>query len=127
MAAPRKIPFPFILDHLHAVKPVIKLMFGCHAVYVRDKIVCILRDSADHTDANGMWIATKKEHHESLRNDFPSMTSVFILSNGKGETGWQMIHVDDDQFEHFALHACDLIMKGDIRIGNIPKKKKAKK
>ena len=41
-------------------------------------------------DANGVWIATGKEHHASLKKVLPSMKSVYILSNGKNETGWQM-------------------------------------
>src|SRR5574337_1222829 len=50
-----------------------------------------MRDKPAHPEANGVWIATSKEHHESLRKDFPMMRSVYILSDGKSETDWQMI------------------------------------
>jgi hypothetical protein len=126
MASARKIPFPFVLDLLTSVNIVIKPMFGCQAIYVRDKIMLILRDREDHPDANGIWIMTSKEHHESLKKEFPSMQSVYILSNGKNETGTQMIHKDADDFESSAMRICELILKGDLRIGRVPKGKKKK-
>lgn len=122
----KKIPFEFILDYLHPLELTIKPMFGCHAIYTNGKIVLILRKREDHTDANGIWIATGKEHHESLKREFPSMKSVYILSDGKGETGWQMIPEDADDFEDSVIKACHLILREDNRIGKIPKKKKKK-
>ena len=122
----KKIPFEFILDYLHSLEIVIKPMFGCHAIYAQEKILLILRKREDHTDANGIWIATGKEHHESLKNDFPSMRSVDILSDGKGETNWQMIHEAENDFEESAIKICEMILRSDSRIGRIPKLKKKK-
>jgi hypothetical protein len=48
-------------------------MFGCLAVYVKDKIVVILRDKRDKTADNGVWLAPTEEHHESLRHEFLNM------------------------------------------------------
>ena len=87
----------------------------------------ITRKKEDHTDANGIWIATGKEHHDSLRKELPSMQSVYILSGGKNETGWQMIHEDASDFEEAVTKICGMILKGDERIGKIPKPKKKKK
>ena len=123
----KKIPFEFVLDHLHPLETTIKPMFGCHAIYSEGKILVILRKKDDHTDANGIWIATGKEHHESLRKELPSMRSVYILSNGKNETGWQMIHEDEDDFEESAIKICEMILKRDDRIGKIPKERKKKR
>ena len=127
MPAPKKLPFPFILEMLYPLQPVTKPMFGCHAVYVREKIMLILRQKETHDESNGVWIATSREHHDSLRKDFPSMHSVYVLSDGKGETDWQMIHADADDFESSAVRACELILKGDPRIGRVPKGRKKKK
>lgn len=102
-------------------------MFGCHAIYHREKILLIVRKKSDHTDANGIWVATGKEHHQSLRKKFPSMKSVYTLSDGKNETGWQMIHEDADDFEESVTKICELILKGDERIGKIPKSKSRKR
>ena len=120
------VPFPFVIDLLLPLQPLTRPMFGCHAVYVREKIVLILRNRNDHRDANGVWIATSKEHHGSLKKEMPSLQPVYILSEGKGESSWRMIHIDADDFEASVTHACELILKNDPRIGKIPKTRKKK-
>lgn len=122
----KKIPFEFVLDYLHPLEITIRPMFGCHAIYANEKILFILRKREDHSDANGMWIATGREYHESLKKELPSMKSVLLLSDGKGETNWQMIHEEEDDFEESAIKICGMILLKDIRIGRIPKLKKKK-
>ncbi|CAN5234170.1 hypothetical protein BH09BAC5_BH09BAC5_19120 [soil metagenome] len=126
MVAPKKIPFPFILDRLFPLSPITKPMFGCIAIYVKDKIVMVVRERENHPEVNGFWIATSKIYHDALHKEFPSMQSVSILTNGKGESNWQMIHCEADDFESSAFQICDLILKNDPRIGSVPKKKKKK-
>jgi hypothetical protein len=122
---PATIPFNFVLDQLLTLDPTTKPMFGCHAVYIGPKIMLILRNKETHTDDNGVWISTRTEHHATLKKIFPSMRSINVL--GIGETNWQILPVDEDNFEESALKVCELILKGDPRIGNIPKSKKKKK
>lgn len=125
MKKPVAIPFDFILEHLFSVNPIVKPMFGCHGVYVGDKIMLILRNKKEsHEEDNGVWISTRNEHHDSLRKIFPSMRSIYLLGNG--ETNWQNIPAEADDFEESALKICELILKNDPRIGNIPKSRKAK-
>jgi len=107
----KKIPFDFILDLLYSIPIEVKPMFGCHAIYSNGKILLIVRKKDDNADANGIWIATDKEHHDSLKKDLPSMQSVYILSNGKRETNWQMIHDEAIDFEESVLKICNLILK----------------
>ncbi len=121
------IPFSFILDYLTPLEIRIRPMFGAHAIYVEQKIVFIVRDRNTHTDCNGVWIATSHEHHKSLKREFPNMHSVYVLSDGKGETGWQMLHAEADDFESSVIRSCELVLHGDPRIGRIPKPKKKKK
>jgi hypothetical protein len=121
------VAFPFVLELLSSVNYVVKPMFGCHAVYVGEKIMIIMRNKEDHTDANGVWVATDFGHHESLKKVFPSLTSVYILSNGKSETAWQMIPYEAEDFEESVTRACEMILKNDPRIGRIPKSRSAKK
>ena len=102
-------------------------MFGAFAVYVGEKIVLVLRQRESHEEANGVWLATKKEYHTSLKGILPSMRSIYILSDGKAETEWQMLPLDSDDFESSATKACELILRGDERIGRIPKPRKKKK
>jgi len=97
-------------------------MFGCLAIYAGDKIVLLLRDRPDKTADNGVWLATTIEHHASLLDEFPNMRSIQPL--GKEKTGWQVLPVDAADFEEGALHACELILRGDRRIGKVPKSKR---
>ncbi len=121
-----KIPFEFVLEELDRIHPRVKPMFGCYAIYAGEKLVLILRQRSDHTHDNGVWVAALHEHHASLKKEFPCMRSVRLL--GTAETVWQNIPADEDDFEELALKACHLILKGDARIGKIPKpKKKARK
>ena len=100
-------------------------MFGCLAVYIKEKIVLILRDKPGSSPDDGVWLATTEEHHESLRLEFPNMRSIGVL--GKEVTGWQILPVDAPDFEESALRACELIAARDPRIGKIPKRKTRKR
>jgi hypothetical protein len=115
-------PFAFVLDELDALEPYTKPMFGCTAVYVGERIVLILRERPTHTDDNGVWLATTHEHHESLRVELPSLSSIGVLSED-GVTGWQKLPVDGPDFEDEVLRACALVRAGDPRIGKVPKRK----
>ncbi|MGB9234712.1 MAG: hypothetical protein WCC04_09880 [Terriglobales bacterium] len=114
----KAIPHEFALEAIAPLAPWTRPMFGCLAVYVKEKIVLILRDKRDAIRDNGVWLATTAEHHESLRRDFPNMRSIQVL--GKKVTGWQVLPADAPDFEESALRACDLIIAGDPRIGKVP-------
>ena len=116
-------PFEFVLDAVSHMEPRTNPMFGCLAVYIKEKIVCVLRDKKDAaTPDNGVWLATTVEHHSSLRKEFPHMRSIAVL--GKDVTGWQLLPSDSADFEESALRACDLIAARDPRIGKVPKSKR---
>jgi hypothetical protein len=124
---PRKAPpHEFVLEAIAPLSPRTNPMFGCLAVYVKEKIVLILRDRPTHTADNGVWLATTHEHHVSLREEFPNMRSIQVL--GEKVTGWQILAVDSPDFEESAIRACELILARDPRIGKTPgaKRKKAR-
>lgn len=115
----KAVPHEFVLDAMASLSPETRPMFGCLAVYVGNKIVCVLRDKRDGTaDDDGMWLATTVEHHESLRQDFPTMRSIRVL--GKDVTGWQVLPASTPDFEEAAFRACEFIIAGDPRIGKVP-------
>jgi len=116
--ARKKVPHEFVLEALAPLSPRTNPMFGCLAVYAGEKIVVILRDKGEKTADNGVWLATTEEHHGSLRREFPSMRSIGVL--GKKVTGWQVLPAEAADFEEAALHACELILAGDPRIGKVP-------
>jgi hypothetical protein len=120
----KPIPFPFVLEALEGIDYTIRPMFGCHAIYIEEKLVLILRNQQEHQRDNGVWIASQLDHHASLKSNFPSMRSIELL--GKGPTKWQNLPADADDFEESALKACHFIRKRDPRIGTYPKPRRKK-
>ena len=114
----KPVPHQFVLDTIAQLSPYTRPMFGCVAIYVKDKIVLILRDKPESTADNGVWLATTEDHHNSLRQEFPNMRSIQVL--GKPVTGWQVLPADAPDFEEAALRACELVLAGDPRIGRVP-------
>ncbi|MBP6833461.1 MAG: hypothetical protein KA978_21925, partial [Deltaproteobacteria bacterium] len=64
------------------------------------------------------------EHHDSLRKELPSIRSITVF--GTGESGWQVIPAAAESFEEEVLWACELVRRGDPRVGKLPKPKKRK-
>ncbi len=124
MATKQSIPFEFVLENLNRLEFTIKAFFGCHALYLGEQIVLILRNKKAHPRDNGVWIATDDEHHQSLQKLFPSMRSIEVFGNGP--SSWQNLPLDADDFESSVNLVCELILKKDPRIGRIPAKKKRK-
>src|SRR5688572_2374917 len=118
------VPFEFVLEQLYSVDVEIRPMFGCFAIYVNNKIVLILRKKMNFITDNGVWLATNKEHHTSLKQLFPSMRSIKVF--GK-ESNWQNLPDDANDFEEMVLRACELIRRGDNRIGRETKAKAPRK
>ncbi len=114
----KPVPFEFVLEAIAPLSPMTRPMFGCLAIYVEDNIVLILRDKKDDVSDNGVWLATTRDHHDSLRREFPNMRSIRVL--GEKVTGWQVLPSDAPDFEESALHACELILARDTRIGKVP-------
>jgi hypothetical protein len=121
----RAAPHEFVLEAIASLSPRTNPMFGCLAVYVKQKIVLILRDRPTHAADNGVWLATTHEHHASLREEFPNMRSIHVL--GEKPTNWQNLPVDSPDFEEAAMRACELILASDPRIGKTPSAKKRKR
>jgi len=53
------------------------------------------------------------------------MRSIKVLK--KKVTGWQVLPSDAQNFEEAALHACELLLAGDPRIGKVPGARRASK
>ncbi len=124
----KEVPFSFVLDELFDLDLTMKPMFGCQALYKGDKLLFILRRKENDPDDNGIWVATSSpEDRQELKKKFPAMRSLKLF--GTPDTAWQNIPEDSSDFEESALAICELIRKGDKRIGKITttKKKAAKK
>jgi hypothetical protein len=117
----KKMPFPFVLEALEPLPFTTRPMFGCHSVYVGEKVVFMLRDKDTDPADNGVWLATKPEHHESLRKEFPYLRPIRLM--GGKIASFQNLPAEAPDFEEAAIRACELIKARDNRIGNIPKRK----
>jgi len=115
----KKLPFDFVLAELDELGPTTRPMFGCHAVYVDEKIVFILRDKKNPPEDDGVWVATTREHHEALRRALPSLRSITVLAGG-GVTGWQILPAEAEDFEESVLLACEMVRRRDPRVGKVP-------
>ena len=118
----KRPPHEFVLDAIAEMHPTTRAMFGALAVYVGEKIVFLLRDRPADPQANGVWLAIPTEFQESLHAHFPNAGPVRIM--GKEISGWRLLAVDADDFEASALHACELVVRNDPRIGKVPNKKR---
>lgn len=120
-------PYPFVLEALAPLEPEVKPMFSGYAVYVGDKIVLMLRDSPKGPKDNGLWLVlseTADPSDAAHRREFPSLRKIALL--GDVIRHWLLIPADSPSFETEALHACELILKHDPRIGRIPESRKSK-
>ena len=110
-------PFPFVLEELISIRPTIKRMFGFTNVYLDERLLFSLRDSVKQPGSNGMWLYTTTEHVESLGREFPQLPKRQLWRSGKN--AWVVLASRLEDFEEYAFKACELILKGDQRIGRI--------
>ena len=108
-------PFPFIIDELISIRPTIKQAFGFTYLYLDERLLCGLRNSAKQPSSNGMWIFTTTEDIESLAKEFPQLSRRYLWRSGKN--AWVVLPSRLAEFEEYAFKACELILHGDRRIG----------
>ena len=125
-AKPRqKAPHGFVLEALMPLNPEVRRMFSGFAVYVGVHLVCMLRDSPKSPRDNGVWLVLSESTDPGdagLRREFPSLRSIELLGNKI--VHWLLIPSDGPGFEMEALHACDLLLRHDPRLGRIPKSRR---
>jgi hypothetical protein len=112
-----RVPFSFVLEELVSLRPRIKSVFGFTHVYLDERLLFSLRDSAKQPGTNGMWVYTTTEHVESLAREFPQLPRRQIWRSGK--KAWVVLASRLEDFEEYAFKACELILRGDQRIGRL--------
>ena len=115
------MPFDFILNYLPR-NIVVQPAIGMFYIYFDKKIVLIVRQTTKNKQHNGLWIATNREDHASLKAEIPAITD-FVFDEGEGvDSAWLLLSEDHDDFETAAATVCELISNRDKRIGRITKK-----
>ncbi|MCM3901659.1 MAG: hypothetical protein ND866_08130 [Pyrinomonadaceae bacterium] len=117
----RQVPFPFVLEELVSLRPTIRSLFGSTNVYLDDKLLFSLRDSVKHPSTNGIWVYTTAEHLNSLAREFPELPRRQLWRSGKN--GWVVLACRLESFEEYAFKACELVLKGDQRIGRLTRRR----
>ncbi|MGO9771382.1 MAG: hypothetical protein ACLQHF_01525 [Terracidiphilus sp.] len=123
--AKSKPPFPFIVETLAPLEPEVRRMFSGFSVYIGDRIVCMLRDYAKSPRDNGIWLVLSEgtdPADRALRREFQSLRAIELLGNKISH--WLLIPSDGPDFEAEAMHACDLLLRRDPRLGRVPKSRK---
>jgi hypothetical protein len=121
----QKPPHAFVLEALTPLNPEVRRMFSGFAVYLGDRIVCMLRDHKKSPRDNGVWLVLSESTDPAdreFRREFPSIRSIELLGDKIGH--WLLITSDSPDFEIEALHACDLLLRRDPRLGRIPKSRR---
>ncbi|MEM9361756.1 MAG: hypothetical protein AAGA43_03925 [Bacteroidota bacterium] len=116
------VPYEFILDLLYPLPILTKKMFGTEAIYVEDKIVLALRQRNDNPIDNGVWIATKVDYHNELKQLFPSLRNIRTY----GIKAWLLLPETALDFEETANSIVEMIKSGNPLIGTVPKGRKKK-
>jgi hypothetical protein len=118
-------PHSFILEALTPLEPEVRRLFSGYGVYLGDRIVCMLRDSAKSPGDNGLWLVLSESVNpadKTLRRAFPSLRSIALLRSKISH--WLLIPSDSPTFEEEALHACDRLLQHDPRFGRVPKSRR---
>jgi hypothetical protein len=111
------VPFPFVLDELESLRPTVKKVFGFTHVYLGEKLLFSLRDATRQRGTNGMWLYTTTDHADSLAAEFPELPRRQVWRSGK--KAWVVLASRLGDFEENAFRACELILRGDQRIGRL--------
>lgn len=123
-----KLPFAFVLEELESLDPLVKPMFGCHAVYVGEKLVLFLCYSEKWAAQKGLWLPTTLAQYESLAAEFSTARALALdpAQEKLNKSPWLLLPANVPEFEAQALHACELILQRDPRIGRLPQQKSLK-
>ena len=117
----RKVPHSFVLEALDSLSPEVRPMFSGFAVYVGNRLLLMLRDSLKTPQDNGVWLVLAEGMDPAdagLRRELPSLR---LIETVRGKIGhWLLIPSDGEGFESEALRACELVLRGDRRLGRVP-------
>jgi len=110
------MPFDFLLDYLPATV-VVKPAVGMYYIYFEGKIVLIFRKLIKNSQHNGLWIATRREDHASLKTETPAITDFLFDEGEVFDSAWLQLQDEHEDFEEAAIRICELVSRRDKRIG----------
>ena len=122
----RKPPHAFVIEALAPLDPEVRPMFSGFNVYIGDRLVCMLRDHPQSPRDNGPLAGAVRQSRippiASSAASIPSLRRIELLGGMIGH--WLLVPSDGPDFEKEALHACDLLLRHDPRLGRVPKSRR---
>lgn len=115
------MPFDFLLSYLPR-NIIIQPAIGMFYIYWNKKIILIARQTGKNPQHNGLWIATDRQHHASLKHDIPAIADFVFEEGAEIASNWLLLNDGHDDFETAAIAVSELITKRDPRIGRITPK-----
>ena len=118
-------PHSFVLEALATLEPEVRRMFSGWAVYVGNRLFMMLLDHAKYPKDNGVWLVLSEATDPmdaERRQALPSLRPIQGLGSKIGH--WLVLPADCAEYEQEALHACDLILSHDPRLGRIPQSRR---
>jgi hypothetical protein len=110
------LPYDFVIRALYPVRPKVKKLLGGYGLYLNKKLILFLRDRVDiNPEFNGVFVATVPEFFKELQQEIHTSRMEFDFDGSKDS--WIFISEDLSDFEQKVTLACELIKKGDERIG----------
>ena len=98
---------------------VLRSMFGAKAAYLDGKLMLCFCAGAEPW--RGVLVCTSREHHDTLRTDFPELSPHPILPK------WLYLPESGDRFESVASKLVALAKRRDPRMGVTPSARKRRK
>ncbi len=90
-------------------------MLGGYGLYQEKRLKLFLREKETQIEFNGVFVATQPAYFKALQNEIHSSKMEFDL-DGSNDS-WIFISEDLEDFKEKVEKACELIKKGDERIG----------
>ncbi len=109
------IPYSFTLQYLYPIRPRVQKMLGGYALFLEKKMLFFLRDKETQLEFNGVFVATQPEFFKDLQDEIHASKMEFDLDGSVDS--WIFISEDLNDFEQKVKIACELVKKGDTRIG----------
>jgi len=81
----------------------------------------MLRKTAKGDGLNGIFVATVKKHHQTLMQDVPALKNFNLDTGEQYESHWKFLDENDNAFENSVIRVCELITRGDHRLGRATK------
>jgi hypothetical protein len=112
-----KNPLMWVVDPIMEEPSYIdRAWFGCRAIYLHGRLMLVLCSGEEPW--NGLLIATEKELHDSIRQDFETLVQHPVLKK------WLYLPENSEDFESVSAEIVEAVRIGDQRFGVEPRERK---